>query len=151
MINTEQLKDYCLEIGVQLDDNALKCFDIYANELVETNKVMNLTAITDADGIVIKHFVDSLEFLRFVDIPEGASVIDVGTGAGFPGVPLLIARNDIKLTLLDSLNKRIEFLKSVIDVCNLTADFVHGRAEDAGKDKVCVKPLTLQRQGLLHR
>jgi len=136
MINIELLKDYCLEIGVKLDDDALKYFDIYANELVETNKVMNLTAITDADGIVLKHFVDSLEFLRFVDIPEGASFIDVGTGAGFPGVPLLIARNDIKLTLLDSLNKRIEFLKSVIDVCNLTADFVHGRAEDAGKDKV---------------
>ena len=135
MINKELLQRYSAKFGVELDEKALNNFDNYAQLLVETNKVMNLTAITEPDEIVIKHFIDSLATLKYVDIPEGASMIDVGTGAGFPGVPLLIARNDIKLTLLDSLNKRIGFLESVVDSCNLSAEFVHSRAEDAGREE----------------
>ncbi len=136
MINKDLLRDYCSEIGVELDEKALNGFDFYANTLVETNKVMNLTAITEPDEIVVKHFVDSLEFLRFVDIPKGAKIIDVGTGAGFPGLPLLLAREDLKLTLLDSLKKRIDFLESVVCGCGKEAQLIHSRAEDAGQNKV---------------
>ena len=134
MINKELLIKHSAELGVNLDEKALNNFDKYAQLLVETNRVMNLTAITEPDEIVIKHFIDSLALLKYVDIPEGASMIDVGTGAGFPGVPLLIARNDIKLTLLDSLNKRIGFLEAVVEDCGLNAEFIHSRAEDAGKE-----------------
>ena len=134
MINKELLKTLSDDIGVSLDSEALLRFDTYAEELVETNKVMNLTGITKPDEIVLKHFVDSLELLKYAEISVGASVIDVGTGAGFPGVPLLIARGDIQLTLLDSLQKRLSFLQKVLDVCELSANCVHMRAEDGGKD-----------------
>ena len=136
MINKELLKQYAKDFGVFLDETALESFDKYAKTLVETNKVMNLTAICEPDEIVIKHFIDSLALLKYSDIPEDASIIDVGTGAGFPGVPLLIARNDIKLTLLDSLQKRLGFLESVLDECNLSAELIHSRAEDAGQNSV---------------
>lgn len=135
MINKVLLKQHADEIGVTLDDTALSRFDVYAQMLVETNKVMNLTGITEPDEIVVKHFIDSLELLKYADIPQGVSVIDVGTGAGFPGVPLLIARPDIKLTLLDSLKKRLTFLEDVLDACSLEAETVHMRAEDAGQSK----------------
>ncbi|MBQ9531571.1 MAG: 16S rRNA (guanine(527)-N(7))-methyltransferase RsmG [Eubacterium sp.] len=134
MINKELLKEYSEDFGVNLNGRALDNFDNYADLLVKTNKVMNLTAITEPEQILIKHFVDSLEVLKYDDIHEGASVIDVGTGAGFPGVPLLIARNDLKLTLLDSLSKRLDFLEEVLDTCNLSANLVHSRAEDGGQD-----------------
>ena len=135
MINKELLIKLSSDIGVTLDDNAAECFDKYAGLLVETNKVMNLTGITEPDEIVVKHFVDSLELLRYADITNGAAIIDVGTGAGFPGVPLLIARTDIKLTLLDSLQKRLKFLETVLSGCELKAETVHMRAEDGGQDK----------------
>lgn len=134
MINKELLKEYSESLDVFLDEKALESFDKYASLLVETNKVMNLTAITEPDEIVIKHFIDSLEILKYVNISEGASIIDIGTGAGFPGVPLLIAKNDIRLTLLDSLSKRLNFLSSVLEECNLSAELVHARAEDGGRD-----------------
>ena len=134
MINKDLLKTQAEAIGVQLDSEALERFDVYAEMLVETNRVMNLTGITEPDEIVVKHFIDSLELLRFCDIPQGASVIDVGTGAGFPGIPLLIARNDVKLTLLDSLQKRLTFLENVLAECGLEATLLHARAEDAGQD-----------------
>ena len=134
MINKELLKEYAQSFGVSLDETALENFDKYAGLLVETNRVMNLTAITEPDEIVIKHFVDSLAFLNYVPLEDGATVIDVGTGAGFPGVPLLIAKSDIKLTLLDSLSKRLGFLDEVINSCNLSAQLIHARAEDAGKE-----------------
>ncbi len=134
MINKVLLKQYADETGVALDSTALSRFDTYAKMLVETNKVMNLTGITEPDEIVIKHFIDSLELLQYADIPQGASVIDVGTGAGFPGIPLLIARTDIKLTLLDSLQKRLTFLENVLSACSLEAQTVHMRAEDAGQN-----------------
>jgi len=135
MINTSLLKEKAAFFGVELDKTALERFDIYAGLLVETNKMMNLTAITEPDEIVVKHFADSLSMLKYVDINENSSVIDVGTGAGFPGVALLIARPDLNLTLLDSLNKRLVFLKNVLSEIGLNAKTVHLRAEQGGRDK----------------
>ena len=105
MINRELLKSLSMDIGIQLDEIALNNFDKFAEALVETNKVMNLTAITEPDEIVVKHFVDSLELLRYVDMPKDASLIDVGCGAGFPGIPIQIARPDLRISLIDSLKK----------------------------------------------
>lgn len=130
MINKDLLKELC----PFLNDKQLEQFDIYARLLVEWNEKMNLTAITEPDEIVIKHFADSLALLEYTDVPQRASVIDVGTGAGFPTVPLLIARPDVKLTLMDSLNKRLTFLDAVLEECGLDAQLVHARAEDLGKD-----------------
>lgn len=131
MINKELLHKHCS----YLTDEQLEQFDTYARLLVEWNEKMNLTAITEPDEIVIKHFVDSLEFLEYADLPQGAKVIDVGTGAGFPSVPLLIARPDIQLTLMDALNKRLNFLDAVLTETGLDAELVHSRAEELGKDK----------------
>lgn len=105
----------------------------YAELLCEWNEKMNLTAITDAEGIALKHFYDSVYPFTLMPPAEGASLIDVGTGAGFPSVPLKIYRGDIKLTLLDSLNKRVNFLKAVSDELGLGAECIHGRAEEAGR------------------
>ncbi len=135
MINKELLYNEAAAIGVSLDGTALDNFDLYAELLVETNRVMNLTGITEPEEIVIKHFIDSLELLKYAEIIEGARIIDVGTGAGFPGVPLLIARRDLDVTLLDSLQKRLGFLESVLDSCKLEARLIHMRAEDGGQDK----------------
>lgn len=135
MINKEMLRKGALAYGVELDEEALERFDRYAEILTEWNSFMNLTAIKEPDEIVQKHFIDSLSLLSAVEIPKGASLIDVGTGAGFPGVPLLIARNDLKVTLLDSTNKRLEFIRAVLEGTGLSANVVHTRAEDAGKNK----------------
>lgn len=135
MINKRKLKEYSAEMGIALDDTALERFDIYADELAKANKTMNLTAITEPDEIIVKHFADSLEILKYCAVPKDAGMIDVGTGAGFPGLPLLIVRNDIKLTLLDSLKKRLTFLDGVLNKCSLDAKIIHARAEDAGKEE----------------
>ena len=135
MINKSLLKCEAEKIGVLLDETALDRFDLYAEMLVETNKTLNLTAITDPDEIVYKHFVDSLALLSCVNFKDKAKVIDVGTGAGFPGVVLLIARPDLKMTLLDGTNKRLVFIANVLDELGLEADIVHMRAELSGKDK----------------
>lgn len=132
-ISKELLLSGAAEYGVELSDSAVEKFDIYAQMLVERNKVMNLTAITESDDIVRKHFVDSLSLLSVIDIPENAKVIDVGTGAGFPGIPLMIARPDIKMTLLDSTKKRLGFIEDVSRETSLEPELVHMRAEDAGK------------------
>ncbi len=135
MINTTLLKSEAAKIGIELDETALNRLDKYADMLVETNKTLNLTAITEPEEIVYKHFIDSLSLLTVVDLKEGAKVIDVGTGAGFPGVVLLIARPDIKITLMDGTNKRLTFIQSVLDEIGLEAEILHSRAELAGKDK----------------
>ena len=116
--------------GVAVTPELAERLGIYARLLVEWNEKMNLTAITDPVGIAVKHFADSLTVAPL--LPKGEfSLIDVGTGAGFPGVPLALYRPDCKLTLLDSLNKRIDFLKEVCDDLGLTdVDCVHGRAEE---------------------
>lgn len=122
------------ELGTPLDDKQAEQFCRYAELLVEWNEKINLTAITDDTGIVTKHFLDSLTPILTGSIK--GSVIDVGTGAGFPGFPLKIANPDIKLTLLDSLNKRVKFLQTVSDELGLEdVECIHSRAEDGGKNK----------------
>lgn len=130
----EKLKKEASTVGVQLDDTALARFKKYYEMLIDYNTRMNLTAITEEDEVIVKHFCDCLCLVSKVIIPEGATVIDVGTGAGFPGIPLLIARPDIKLTLLDGLNKRLIFLQDVLDALELTAEIVHSRAEEAANN-----------------
>ena len=131
----EKIKPQCENFGFMLTEDICEKLNLYGNMLIEWNEKINLTAITDPDGILYKHFYDCLLFLKAVDMPENASVIDVGTGAGFPGMVLKIARPDINLTLLDGLNKRLTFLSEVLCKLNLTADLVHSRAESLGQDK----------------
>lgn len=134
-ISKNLLREKALQYGVNLDEKALERFDIYARLLVDWNEKINLTAITDSEGIVIKHFVDSLTIFSAVEIPEGAKIIDVGTGAGFPGVAMLIARPDLKITLMDSTNKKLNVIRDILENIGLEADVVHSRAEDAGQSK----------------
>lgn len=132
-IDPELLKNGAARLGVDLDEAALDRFDRYAAMIIETNKVMNLTAITEPDDIVIKHFLDSLSLLSALELPTGAKVIDVGTGAGLPGIALLIARPDLTVTLLDSTKKKLVFLETVLTALNLSALTVHARAEEAAR------------------
>lgn len=122
--------------GIKLEDFQIDQFIRYYEVLIEWNSFMNLTAITDFESVLKKHFVDSLSLIRAVpDIDQiSYSVIDVGTGAGFPGIPLKIAFPNLKITLLDSLNKRVQFLNEVISLLDLhDIDAIHGRAEDFAK------------------
>ena len=127
------IKNGAKELGVELCDEQVGQFIQYAHLLQEWNEKMNLTAITDDEGIAVKHFLDSMSAL--VTDCVGAKVIDVGTGAGFPGLVLKIARPEISLTLLDSLNKRLTFLKDVTSKTGIDdVEFVHARAEDGAKN-----------------
>lgn len=130
----EELIQKAKEIGVRVSPAQAEQFQTYLALLLEKNEVVNLTAITDPHEAVVKHFVDSLTLLKAVEIKKGAKLIDVGTGAGFPGLPVKIMRPDIELTLLDSLNKRLVFLQEVCAAINVEAVFLHKRAEEAGRD-----------------
>lgn len=134
MIDQLLLKEEAAKLNIILDETALNRFDAFARLLVEWNEKMNLTGITEPDEIVRKHFVDSLSILAYVELKKDAGLIDVGTGAGFPGLPLLIARPDLKVTFLDSLQKRLTFLEAVTEEIGLPAQFIHSRGEDAGRD-----------------
>lgn len=132
----ERIAPLCLEFGVELNEDTRSRLNLYGNLLVEWNQKMNLTAITDPDGVVYKHFYDCILFLKHLNPEKGASVVDVGTGAGFPGMVLKIVRPDLKVTLLDSLNKRLVFLNEVIKELSLEGiETVHIRAEEAGKSR----------------
>lgn len=120
------------KIQLNVNDEVLNKFCAYMTNLLEWNEKINLTAITEEDDIILKHFIDSLTILEY--IPEKSNVIDVGTGAGFPGIPLKIVREDINMTLMDSLNKRITFLNEVINKLGLKKiNAIHSRAEELAK------------------
>ena len=122
------------EIGLEINQEKVNKFYKYMNLLLEWNEKMNLTAITDYEEIIIKHFIDSLTIEQ--EIKENSQVVDVGTGAGFPGIPLKIFRDDIKITLVDSLNKRLIFLDTVVKELELNnVDIIHMRAEEIGRNK----------------
>jgi len=130
-------KEIFISEGFDISEEQYRKLDAYAETLVEWNKKMNLTGITDPESIAVKHFLDSLLPLRFLNIPKGASLIDVGTGAGFPGLPIKIYRPDIELTLLDSLNKRINFLREACKAAEEKAECIHARAEEGGRNPGC--------------
>lgn len=123
------------EFDIKINDEQIKSFEKYMNLLLEWNEKINLTAITQPEEIKLKHFVDSLTVLKYIN--DDDKVIDIGTGAGFPGIPLKIMNKNTKITLLDSLNKRINFLNIVIeklDLSNIQA--IHGRAEEIARNKL---------------
>lgn len=128
------ISSYGKEISIEFSNIQIERFYKYMNLLIEWNEKINLTAITEPKEIIIKHFIDSLTVLK--DIKGKNTLVDVGTGAGFPGIPLKIMDEEIKITLLDSLNKRINFLNEVINQLDLkNIETIHSRVEDAGKNK----------------
>ena len=130
------LQDKLEMLSVEVDRKKIDQFNQFYDLIVEWNKVMNLTAITDYKDVVEKHFLDSLSIERILKLDDIKAVMDVGTGAGFPGMPLKIIYPELKITLLDSLNKRVKFLNEVIRQLELkNIDAIHGRAEDIGKNE----------------
>lgn len=134
--NFDKFIEEANKISIVFTDKQLEQFRVYFEMLVEKNKVMNLTGITEWDEVLEKHFLDSISLIRAIDLSQELSVMDMGTGAGFPGIPLKIAFPNLKVTLADSLNKRVIFLQEVIDALKLEGiEAIHGRAEDLARDK----------------
>lgn len=133
MINRELLKKYADSFGISLDETVFDRFDKYAESLVETNKHLNLTAITDPEGVTVKHFADSLSVLSIINPESGSRLLDVGTGAGFPGSVILMARPEVSMTLLDGTQKKLRFISETLNFIGLSAETVHMRAEEAGQ------------------
>lgn len=133
MLDEKRMTELFGEGSIELSSEQFQRLDRYAQLLCEWNEKINLTAITDSEGIEQKHFYDSIVPFYMTELPQGASIIDVGTGAGFPSCPLKVMRDDVKLTLLDSLNKRINFLRLLSDEIGLSAECTHGRAEEQGR------------------
>ncbi len=131
---TKIFNNYLEKLDLKLTEKQIEKFYNYMNLLIEWNKKINLTAIVEPKDIILKHFIDSLTIVKY--IKKGETIIDVGTGAGFPGIPLKIVRDDLKITLADSLNKRINFLNEVINKLDLkNIETIHTRAEELGKNK----------------
>ncbi len=130
-----KLVDNC-EMNFNLNDEKIGLFFKYTNQLLEWNKKINLTAITDVDDIIIKHFIDSLSVLNACEVPKNSKLIDIGTGAGFPGMPIKICRPDLTVTLLDSVKKKITFLQNLnLYLNNIEVDLINSRAELISRDK----------------
>ena len=128
------LKEQAALSGIELSENQIDSLEKYYKLLIEWNEKMNLTALTEPHDVALKHFCDSILLLKYADIPQNSRLIDVGTGAGFPSVPIKIVRPDIRLCLLDSLNKRLVFLQEVVDKLGLQdVTIVHSRAEDGAR------------------
>lgn len=123
-------------LGISVSSDLIEKLEIYAKELKEWNEKINLTAITDDEGIAVKHFIDSLMLLKYVDIPENSKIIDVGTGAGFPGLVIAAARPDVKVTLLDSTGKKLKVVNDIGEKMGLSNyEILNMRAEEAGQKK----------------
>jgi len=132
----ELMESSLKEVGRLFSRDEYDKFVKFKELLKEWNKKVNLTAITEDEEIITKHFIDSIKCFKFQPLEEAETIIDVGTGAGFPGIPIKIVDSKIKLTLLDSLNKRLNFLREVVSELNLAdVEFVHARAEDGGRNE----------------
>ena len=130
------IKSQAEVVGINVSDELLGKLEIYAKELKEWNEKINLTAIKDDEGIAIKHFIDSLMLLKYISIPENSKIIDVGTGAGFPGLVIAAARSDVKVTLLDSTGKKLKVVEDIAQKMGLSNyEILNMRAEDAGQKK----------------
>ncbi|WP_410770097.1 16S rRNA (guanine(527)-N(7))-methyltransferase RsmG [Fontibacillus sp. BL9] len=131
-----QFRELLSERGIELTPEQLQQFEVYYQELVEWNEKMNLTGITEREQVYIKHFYDSVTLSFYINIEEIDSLADIGSGAGFPGIPLKICFPHLKLTIVDSLNKRIHFLQNVVDKLGLDqVNLLHGRAEDMARNE----------------
>ena len=130
----EKMQEKSTDLGVRFLVEQIEQFFEYMNLLIEWNEKMNLTAITDPEEIILKHFIDSITILK--ELEDNSKIVDVGTGAGFPGIPLSIMNPTLKITLVDSLNKRLLFLKEVVNKLNLkNIEIVHASAEEFGQNK----------------
>lgn len=128
----DRIKVFLDKHNIEFTQKMLNMFNIYYENLIEWNSKFNLTAITDRNDVIVKHFLDSITSIKYID--KNSSVIDIGSGAGFPAIPIKIVRPDLKITLLDSLNKRINFLEHIINKLDLTQTIaIHGRAEELSR------------------
>lgn len=133
MLNKELFYETIKPFEINIDEDAFSRLDKFAELLIETNKSFNLTAIKEPDDVTVKHFADCLAIFKYVNIPENAKIIDVGTGAGFPGLVLKLARPDINMTFLDSTKKKLGFIENVLDACGVKGETLHMRAEEAAQ------------------
>lgn len=135
MIDKSRFTALCEKNGITLDNTALDRFDLFARLLVEWNKKMNLTAITEPQEIEVKHFLDCLLVQKYFDFSSVKTAVDIGAGAGFPSIPLLICNENVEFTLVDSLNKRLDFLSVVCKELGINANLFHSRAEELGQNE----------------
>ena len=133
MLNKELFYETIKPFEIEIDEDAFARLDKFAELLIETNKSFNLTAIKEPDDVTVKHFADCLAIFKYVNIPENAKIIDVGTGAGFPGLVLKLARPDINMTFLDSTKKKLGFIEKVLNECGVKGETLHMRAEEAAQ------------------
>ena len=133
MLNKELFYKTIKPFEINIDEEAFARLDKFAELLIETNKSFNLTAIKEPDDVTVKHFADCLAIFKYVNIPENAKIIDVGTGAGFPGLVLKLARPDINMTFLDSTKKKLGFIENVLNECGVKGETLHMRAEEAAQ------------------